>query len=347
MSRITNSRGIKDLNTEAAVEKITGGIQVSVVIPVYNVEKYLEQCVSSILRQTYEGYEVILVDDGSTDNSGKLCDSFAKQDCRVHVVHKENGGLSSARNVGIRNSVGEYIVFIDSDDWVDSRYLETLLNEMTMDCQTDLVCCGRTIAKSNGEITVVSITETLSLRSDEAIERALFDKQVGIAAWGKLYKRSLFSSIEFPEGEIHEDVAVMHDIFMLCERIKVVSYAGYFYRVNLKGISKSSYSSKFDVVLTHDLRNEEVIVNKYPHLNDAVRAATASSCVDMMIKIIKSDNGINEFDRQLQLYQKELIKRRRSFFKCHQLSAKKKVWGMMLMYSNKLVFKLFKAAGKV
>lgn len=206
---------------------------ISVIIPVYNVEKYLERCVNSILDQTYRNIEVILVDDGSIDTSGEICDKFKKKDKRIHVIHKKNGGLSHARNIGIEKSRGTYLYFIDSDDFVDAKILEKLYSGLIKSksdmALCDLVYCNENLENLNAQYHHNEISSAIVSRK-EYWELLLKDENAAfIVAWNKLYKRNLFKGIEYPLNKLHEDEFILKDIVERCSSICIVGEALYYY----------------------------------------------------------------------------------------------------------------------
>lgn len=180
---------------------------ISVIVPIYNVEKYLNKCIESIINQSYSNLEIILVDDGSKDSSGIMCDSYILKDKRIKVIHKENGGLSDARNVGLDKAKGEYIVFIDSDDWIDEKMIEILYNIIKKN-NSDISICDYFLAYNEEIQTQKEDIEIINLSNIEAL-KTIYDKDLGvcmIVAWNKLYKRNLFKDdIRYPYGKIHED----------------------------------------------------------------------------------------------------------------------------------------------
>ena len=162
---------------------------VSVIVPVYKVESYLHRCVDCILAQTYANLEIILVDDGSPDNCGKICDEYAQKDKCIKVIHKKNGGLSDARNAGLDIAMGEYITFVDSDDWIHFQYVEILLNNLTK-ADVDISTCSfvRTPEKMLMD-SKVSESSYHIYSSEKAIEQTLYQNRLDNSAWGKLYKK--------------------------------------------------------------------------------------------------------------------------------------------------------------
>lgn len=180
---------------------------ISIIVPVYKVEKYIENCIKSLINQTYKNLEIILIDDGSPDRSGEICDKYASLDNRIKVFHFENGGVSAARNKGVEYAKGDYIGFVDSDDWVDHDMYETLfrlINEYT----ADIAICGyreiypdKVEEMSNKDIKVMNNLEALELNILNDI-----DYQICTAPWNKLYKKEIVKNIKFPEGKVYEDI---------------------------------------------------------------------------------------------------------------------------------------------
>ena len=205
---------------------------VSIIMPIYNVKDYLRKSLDSILEQDYENLDIILVDDGSTDNSGDICDEYQEKDRRVVTVHKKNGGQASARNVGLQHSRGELIAFIDSDDVVSPEYISRMLKVM-QEKQCDIVQCGyaRVLADDRqvlfGNFSLV--TDGLQLQG------YLYDKRYNPepydVLWNKLYKRELWEGIFFPDGRIHEDYAIAYRVFYKAKKIVVIPDILYYYTI--------------------------------------------------------------------------------------------------------------------
>ena len=224
--------------------------QISVIIPVYNVEKYLSDCVESVLRQTYTDLEIILVDDGSKDASGRICDDYAKQDLRVRVIHKQNGGLSSARNAGIESANGQYLYFLDSDDWIAENAIE-LLYEAIKNTQSDLALCnmqytdvrGRNISKQNA-YRDFCVNNELWTQQDFWKHYKGVGHIVCVVAWNKLYKRELFTVNRYAEGKIREDEFMIHHIIAECQKIVCIKQKLCFYRQRDDSIMSHSYGIK-------------------------------------------------------------------------------------------------------
>lgn len=227
---------------------------VSVIVPVYNVEQYLDQCLQSICNQTYKNLEIILVDDGSTDSSGKMCDQWDSRDDRIKVIHKANGGLSDARNTGIESAHGEYFCFVDSDDLVAEDLISHLYQIMN-EYGAGISACGIAHLYESRELTIKQGWQVRLLTADEAICEMLYQTSFLVPAWGKLYRRTCFESIRFPVGMRFEDVAIMGDLFDVAGKIAFSSKQGYIYRHRANSITTSRFSpNDLDIVK---------IVNKY------------------------------------------------------------------------------------
>lgn len=237
---------------------------ISVVVPVYNVEDYIHKCVDSIINQTYRNLEIILVDDGSTDNSGRICDEYAEIDERIKVIHKENGGLSDARNAGIDISKGDYLGFVDSDDYIDADMYRILMNNMK-NADADISTCVRIMYTGDDSIPLCEENTTVCLNSYDAI-KDLFTKNrfVYPMAWDKLYKREMFSNIRFPVGRLYEDAAVMYHIFEKADKIVATEKQMYYYVKRQGSITSSLYSKK---KILHKFENMINAINYYKHID--------------------------------------------------------------------------------
>lgn len=201
----------------------------SVIVPVYNVEQYLHKCVESILNQTFKNIELILIDDGSTDISSQICDEYKEKDRRVCVYHKKNGGLSDARNYGIDHTNGEYIAFVDSDDWIDIGMYEAMMNAI-VDNDADIVVCGHRVVTLDGQIEeTVVFDKPILMSGKDATKEILRDESMPSFAWNKIYRKSLFKDIKFPKGRIYEDTAVIYRCFNMAKSVYVLNKVYYNY----------------------------------------------------------------------------------------------------------------------
>lgn len=219
---------------------------ISVIVPIYKTEKFLEKCVNSILQQTYKDLEVILVDDGSPDGCGEICDAYAQKDSRVRVIHKENGGRSSARNAGIECAQGEYLAFVDSDDWIDPEMYETLLR-LAKETDADIAECSYRFYrpwKTENKVLDGENTGKISVYSNvEALEKLYFGPQlfseIAIMVWNKLYKASIFENIRFIEGYNFEDVEITPRVLYKAKKIAKIDRSFCNYNIHLNTYSTS------------------------------------------------------------------------------------------------------------
>jgi len=218
---------------------------ISVIVPVYKVEPYLRKCVDSIIAQTYTNLEIILVDDGSPDNCGKICDEYAERDERVRVVHKENGGLSDARNAALNIMKGEYVVFVDSDDWILPDYVKDMYENLVK-YESDISLSGTIyVYENNKKDMILAINDADGLYTQrEAVENLFYQKGIYPSAYSKLYKVELFKNIRYPKGKWNEDSATTYKIFCMCERISFSRASNYCYLQRAGSIENSGFSPK-------------------------------------------------------------------------------------------------------
>jgi glycosyltransferase involved in cell wall biosynthesis len=249
---------------------------VSVIVPVYNVEKYVSRCVDSLLKQSYLNVEIVLVDDGSTDNSGLICDEYAKKDKRVKVIHRNNGGLSAARNVGIKKSLGEYLAFVDGDDYVSNDFVSFLMKLLTQN-GGDVAQCGHFIQYSEKrKVEKNSNHETIVLNRVQAIESLCYNGEYDVTAWNKLYKRSVFNNVSFPVGMLYEDTATSYRLAENADRFVVSMEPKYFYVQRYDSIANGTNfnNNKYQFIKVGD-DMASYVEKKYPSL---YRGANAKKC---------------------------------------------------------------------
>ena len=219
---------------------------VSVVLPIYNVEKYLAFCIDSVIEQTYQNIEIILVDDGSTDTCPQICDQYKEKDNRIKVIHKKNGGLSDARNEGLKNAKGKYICFIDSDDFIAPNYITTLYR-LIKKYQTDIAVCNfKRVQDSNFPAKQDEKIEEKVYTGKEMIEN-IYRKSIyqqTIVTWNKMYNIDLFRNIKFPYGKQHEDEFTTHLLYYISAKVVMTSEVLYYYRYVPTSIMNQSFKMK-------------------------------------------------------------------------------------------------------
>ncbi len=280
------------------------GEKISVIVPVYNVEQYLERCVDSIINQTYTNLEIILVNDGSTDNSGKLCDELAKKDERIRVIHKENGGLSDARNRGIDEAESDLVGFIDSDDYIDSDMYEVLLKNLN-DTDADLSMCALYDVYNNTPEAQVTNKETWKLSSEQAIKMVMEAKILSVTAVNKLYRKSLFTDLKFEVGKIAEDAFIMIKLLDKCEKIVATNEKKYYYVHRENSITTQKFSTKFLNVIEAYEQNSNIILEKYPKLKDVAQTRMNWAYFYVLDRLLLDDNyNDKELENKLISYLK-------------------------------------------
>lgn len=216
---------------------------ISIIIPVYNVEKYLRRCIDTVVNQTYKILEIILIDDGSTDNSGKICDEYAAKDNRIKVIHKQNGGVSSARNFGLDIAKGDYIGFVDSDDYIDFNMFEHL--KYLIDTYETLISeCNIYVLKKikhKGKIKQTK-KQPIKYNSEDALIKCFTDSKINNFLFNKMFHKSLFNDIRFPNG-IYEDMAVMYKLISKAKYVSRSFETKYFYCVRENSLINSKYDN--------------------------------------------------------------------------------------------------------
>ena len=214
---------------------------ISIVVPVYNIEKYIHKCIHSILTQSYTNLEVILVDDGSPDNCPQICDEYAAKDCRIKVIHQKNLGVSGARNSGLKNATGEYVGFVDSDDWIHPKMYEEMLDVLIKE-NLDVVECQ--IQRSNKPIEIEKpFSYTYSVENQiEAFLRVIENQDFSV--WRRLYKKVVIKNLNFRLGKIYEDVYFTTDLLLKVKKLAFIHYPLYFYFTGNKSITRETHSLK-------------------------------------------------------------------------------------------------------
>lgn len=212
---------------------------ISIIVPIYKVESYLDECVTSIVNQTYRNIQIILVDDGSPDRCGKICDDWMLKDKRITVIHKENGGLSDARNAGLEKATGDYIAFVDSDDWIEPQMYELMLSVMEKE-NADLVACG--IIDSYEDKEVIHSSAYCVGKAQTFLRMIYCDTIFPVASWNKLYRKRLFENIRFPKGKICEDAFTTYLLVDSANKIVQIPEALYHYRIREGSIMTTPFS---------------------------------------------------------------------------------------------------------
>lgn len=278
---------------------------ISVIVPVYGVESYLPRCVESILSQTYSNLEIILVDDGSPDGCPVICDDYAQKDSRIRVIHKENGGLSDARNVGINIAKGSYLAFVDSDDDIAQEYIQVLYTAAKK-YEADITVVG--MKQVFEDFPPVEDNNAVCLEccygTKDAIWELLTMGNLSQEACGKLYRSELFDGIRFPVGELFEDLAIMYHLFLRAERVAYSSRPLYRYYIREGSIMQSPFDLRQYVEVRWIEEAMALVSQRYPELNDEIRGRRVWSYFKTLYRILCSKDP-----DQYRTQQEEMIRK--------------------------------------
>lgn len=252
---------------------------ISVIVPVYKVEAYLDRCVQSIVDQTYKNLEIILVDDGSPDNCPAMCDAWAEKDSRIMVIHKENGGLSDARNAGIDIATGELIGFVDSDDWISPDMYQLLYGRLEAD-NSDISACGVEMVWEDGTPSrMLTKSGCCVLDREEAMQAIIEESWLKQPVWYKLYKTEQIRNISFPVGKYHEDVFWSYQAVAKARRVSVVDTPCYHYSQRTDSIMGAGYSLKRLDSLEAKQERLAFVMTHFPELNQIAYKDIFFSCI--------------------------------------------------------------------
>ena len=262
---------------------------ISVIVPIYKVEKYLRKCVDSILRQTFANLEIILVNDGSPDECAEICNEYQKTDCRIKVIHKSNGGLSSARNAGLDIAKGDYIGFVDSDDWIEPEMYQKLI-ETAMNSEADVVQCGYKVVTEEGNLVREYISEREDFFGGNEIADAFFKTtKIGDVAWNKLYKASIWDENKYMVGKYHEDAFAICDVILETHSWANIPDVLYSYQLRGTGIVGSGFSLKrLDSVYAAQYKLE-LSQNHFPSYEKYARIGVCLHCF-YLYDLLKGSN---------------------------------------------------------
>lgn len=238
---------------------------ISVIVPVYNVEKYLNRCVDSIINQTYSNLEIILIDDESTDTSGKICDEYKEKDERIHVIHQKNGGAATARNAGLNIALGKYIMFVDADDYVDKNICYHLLQTL-IETNSECCFCGyKTFDENNDKIKEYAVKRRNTLTGIDALRKRYIDNLNYINVvepWGKLFKSDMWENLRFSDGMYYEDLDIVPYLYLECSKVTIENYAGYYYFLRDESCSRGTGKDDKRYVDSLKIRNKHIELYK-------------------------------------------------------------------------------------
>lgn len=277
------------------------GALVSVVVPVYNVEVYLDQCISSVMKQTYSMLEIILVNDGSTDQSGSICEQYAKQDSRITVLHQENAGLSAARNAGIAVAHGKYLYFLDSDDLIAENTIARLVS-LCEQQQAEVALTGLYQFKHKIPNIQENGIQWEAFPGQEAVRRMLQHKDFCHEAQGKLYLREFWGDFRFPVGIQYEDYATIYDVMIRAEKVVYDQQPGYYYRIRENSITRKPVTHADLVLLDISDAVTDRIISWIPQLEKDARTMQMATYLKLLQRILSTG-----FDRYEEAQQRILV----------------------------------------
>lgn len=296
---------------------MTSDALVSIIVPVYNVEKYIQRCLDSLLVQTYKRIEILLVNDGSTDHSLAICERNAEKDDRIRVYTKPNGGLSDARNFGILKSEGEWLSFVDSDDYVDSDYIEYLYS-ILQNGHASMAICQHRVVFSSGKVHTNLYRGRSVIDAHTALERMLYHDGIDTSACAKLYPKKYFDKVSFPKGKLFEDIATTYKTFLLSDRIAVGEQAKYNYMFRTDSIVNNDFSpQKIDLIsMTESMATD--VESVYPDLKQATLRRIIYAYISTLNQMRGSRKHLemrNEIISKIRRYRKSILSDRRAPFR--------------------------------
>ena len=306
---------------------------ISVIVPVYKVEAYLRRCVDSVIHQTYPHLEILLVDDGSPDGCGRICDEYAQTDSRVRVIHKENGGLSSARNAGIDAAAGEYLAFLDGDDWLEPDAYEQMVG-LAKRYGVKLVCGGRYDVDGRTGARTLGLCPAKEERisGEELAGRIFLWDGCDSSAVDKLYHRSLFETDRYPLGRVCEDVPVTYRIALRAEQAAMYDRPVFNYFHRLESITKEAVSHRTFHFMTHAGQIYQDICQNVPNLQNQARYLLVRSLLHTMLVLDTTDpENKKRFCREYQTARKELRRHMGFLLKSPWFSGQDRLTGLLLL----------------
>ena len=305
------------------------GALLSVIVPVYHTEKYLDECIESIANQTYTDLQIILVDDGSPDRSSEICETWGKRDPRIQVIHQKNAGQALARSVGLRAAAGDWVTFVDSDDYIAPEMAEMLLRTAAEN-GADIAEGGHCL-DVDGEIQERKGFSTRPiLSSKEAVTYFLEGRTVNSGVWGKIYRRNLWEGVAFPNLATAEDLVVLAQLLGKMDRMAQVDKVFYYYRQNADGVTKSPYSEKNSDLIKALRQVSDFVLRRYPDLADPVHVFCADYILNYLIVFSKEPELKKRFPedhRQYTLLFRESI---RCFLRSDSIPPKRRLEALLV-----------------
>ena len=313
--------------------------KVSIIVPIYNVEKYIRKCIESIIAQTYTNIEIILLDDGSPDNSGKICDEYKEKDNRIIVVHKNNTGVSSTRNEGLKIASGEYITFIDADDYIETDMIEILYKALK-EYEAEISICGTNDLNENYDLVKRSkCKQIIEMNNKDALKELLNEKVFTCVCWGKLYRKYLFENIKFNEKtKIAEDLEVLYRILDSCKKVVYIPENKYNYILRKNSATKEKFNK--DWIREIEISKEilDFIEKKYNNIYEYAAKRYVRINMTCIYKILNSTCNLEDIlnlRKNIKPYYKYYIKSK-------YVSNKNKIKLIIILINPKILINLYK-----
>lgn len=303
----------------------------SFIMPAYNVEQTIEKSVQSVLSQNISDFELIIINDGSKDNTANICEKLAKNNAKIRVIHQENAGPSAARNAGLNQAQGDYIAFMDSDDYTKKDMYQILIKQLE-EKQADIAICNVIRINSDGTLNTLNSLSKITTSKDEMLK--LYFKYNGIEfyVWNKVYRASIFKTVRFPEGVLYEDVMLSYDALKQANKLVVIDEAGYFYKANSESIVNSSFNPKqYDNVLQRKILLEKIKL-EYPAVFDLAVDKLLDGYLSTGYKIASSikDECTKEY---IKLLRNDIVEDQKMIFQ-NKVSSKAKLIALGLLKIN-------------
>lgn len=302
---------------EERLEGCDGTELISVIVPIYNVEAYLERCIDSIINQTYQNLQIILINDGSTDSCEDICKEYAKNDVRIKYVYKKNGGLSSARNLGLKLASGKYISFIDSDDYLDNYFYEVMYRTLKSEVVEMIECGVHNVTHCFNDFIFDAHNEVITIPSKQALKNMITHSgkvQPRYAVWNKIYDKKLVEGVKFPEGEIHEDYLFEAVAFMRTSKYTFISQKMYYHRVRPGSIiTSTAFGEKYFDKIKHIQQRTDFFVKNGER--ELAKCSVRDELETLLLYYYLASKANNK--NYLQYISNELRSKKREIFRCN------------------------------
>ncbi len=312
--------------------------KVTVVLPIYNVEKYLDRCINSVINQTFKNLEIILVNDGSTDNCLKICEKYKNIDDRIIIINQRNKGLSAARNSGIIKATSKYICFIDSDDYIEKDMIEYLYNGMKR-YNSQITCCGFTNIYENGiKEKITRPKKAIVYTKEEALDIHLISGYIDVVAWNKLYDIELFKNVKYPEGLLYEDMLTTYKLIYNSNKVVLLPESKYYYCKRSSSIGGADFSEKTLKLIEACDEVYNFITQNYKRCKN-IKIAIIQWYIVVFNKMIISNYENNKILRKIKKY---IINNFYYILISNKISLKRKFQIFLILFETKLYKNIYK-----